>query len=211
MAIPAGALAALPILDLLTGKTDPEAAWRGAGVWGLMLIPFTAAACVFIAPRGSRVGRALGAWRPLLPLGLFLCVAALFARELATCRACYRAPEDMVKTGEFLRGAIADARRAGREPFKILLEPAADASHLNLEVLARDPGVFIDEYAVAEPGTGIPPFRLEEKRRFSQWLRDQRVRLLVLRTPIAQKVIFSYPGIWPVGDFGEYRVFEIRY
>lgn len=204
--IPAGAYVVIGLLGWM-GKAMPvHNFWRIASIWGLMLIPFTAAACVEIIPREAALGRWWERTRPLLGALLLGTLIILFARDTQARMRRFKADPAVLAMGAAMRGVLEEERKAV-EPFKVLLENTPEGHYLHIQVLAGSFDDFI-LHTRFERENALPPLRQARREDYLKKLNGIPARLIALRSEDLKKKIEG-AGVREIKRVGPYTIYAL--
>jgi len=208
--IPACSFVALAVLGVLGKAMPTHNFWRIGTIWGLTLIPFTAALCVQDIPGWcARLARWPGGRSKVLAAVLVLALAGLFLRDTDQKRIYFKAPSELVQTGLALRRAMAESKARGEKPFRILLERGTDWNYPNIEMMALSFGRFTLSTGFNRANLNPPP-QEPQRSQYLARLKAESFRLLVFRTAALKRILMTYPGVRTLASFGAYTIFELK-
>ncbi len=187
-------LVCLVLLLMQSAQTGPS--WRMTGVWGMLLVPFTAyllAGCF----RDASGGMIRAAFAPALTL---LVLAAFAYDTLRIERSSFWAfPRSDLEAGRYLGGLIsADPDR------KILIE-SSRYYFLNIEVASQRPEAFVENSQTGRRSAPILPLAGSIR----DALEGRGIGLLAFQSEAYKTLLNQSPDVRKLSDFGIWSIYEL--
>jgi hypothetical protein len=202
LAIPAGAFVGMGVLGWIGKAMPAHNFWRIASIWGVMLVPFTAAACFELAAYAAKALNSKfqisnfkfqrGIPNSALAALILGVLASLFALDTRAKMHRFQANPDVLAMGAVLRGMVAEMPPPARQP-RILIENTPDRHFLNIEVMARSFDRFLLNSRFQRENA-LPPLERAELGAYLGKLKQKGIRLLVYRSAAPKERLNAASG-----------------